>query len=150
MSAASLASHNVSKCGIVETPLIVGGQRVNENEFPHMVNGTRFAEIIFCFSPAIRPTDIIARPNIKRTLSTTKHEDLMKKADCEYSNRLTRYPDTTSHFIFLPPKGCSRLPLQRRLRVQMRRLGNQPDVHPLRCVSGDQPQPVIPAIADRF
>lgn len=31
-------SNNVSTCGIVETPLIVGGQRVNENEFPHMVN----------------------------------------------------------------------------------------------------------------
>lgn len=31
-------SHKISKCGIVETPLIVGGQRVNENEFPHMVN----------------------------------------------------------------------------------------------------------------
>lgn len=31
-------SNKVSKCGIVETPLIVGGQRVNENEFPHMVN----------------------------------------------------------------------------------------------------------------
>lgn len=28
----------VSKCGIVETPLIVGGQGVNEIEFPHMVS----------------------------------------------------------------------------------------------------------------
>lgn len=35
---ATAQSHTVSKCGIVETPLIVGGQRVNENEFPHMVN----------------------------------------------------------------------------------------------------------------
>ena len=31
-------SNKVSKCGIVETPLIVGGQRVDENEFPHMVS----------------------------------------------------------------------------------------------------------------
>lgn len=40
LSAAAAAdqSNKVSKCGIVETPLIVGGQRVNENEFPHMVN----------------------------------------------------------------------------------------------------------------
>lgn len=40
LSAAGTAdqSDKVSKCGIVETPLIVGGQRVNENEFPHMVN----------------------------------------------------------------------------------------------------------------
>lgn len=37
LSAAAPQSHSVSKCGIVETPLIVGGQRVNENEFPHMV-----------------------------------------------------------------------------------------------------------------
>jgi hypothetical protein len=36
--AAENQSNEVSKCGIVETPLIVGGQRVNENEFPHMVN----------------------------------------------------------------------------------------------------------------
>lgn len=38
LSAASNQSDKVSKCGIVETPLIVGGHRVNENEFPHMVN----------------------------------------------------------------------------------------------------------------
>lgn len=38
LSAAAAQSNSVSKCGIVETPLIVGGQRVNENEFPHMVN----------------------------------------------------------------------------------------------------------------
>jgi hypothetical protein len=38
MTAADDQSNKVSKCGIVETPLIVGGQRVNENEFPHMVN----------------------------------------------------------------------------------------------------------------
>lgn len=38
LSAAPSKSNTVSKCGIVETPLIVGGQRVNENEFPHMVN----------------------------------------------------------------------------------------------------------------
>lgn len=37
-AAVSEQSNKVSKCGIVETPLIVGGQRVNENEFPHMVN----------------------------------------------------------------------------------------------------------------
>lgn len=37
LSAAS-QTHTVSKCGIVETPLILGGQMVNENEFPHMVN----------------------------------------------------------------------------------------------------------------
>ncbi|CRK97011.1 CLUMA_CG010301, isoform A [Clunio marinus] len=36
LSATALQSNRVSKCGIVETPLIVGGQRVNENEFPHM------------------------------------------------------------------------------------------------------------------
>ncbi|KAL7010714.1 hypothetical protein ACKWTF_016849 [Chironomus riparius] len=36
MSASSSQYNLVSKCGIVETPLIVGGQRVNEIEFPHM------------------------------------------------------------------------------------------------------------------
>ncbi|XP_070500853.1 serine protease snake-like [Chironomus tepperi] len=36
MDAFSSQSNLVSKCGIVETPLIVGGDQVNENEFPHM------------------------------------------------------------------------------------------------------------------
>lgn len=35
---ASSQLDSISKCGIVETPLIVGGQRVNEIEFPHMVS----------------------------------------------------------------------------------------------------------------
>jgi len=38
MSASSSQSNLVSKCGIVETPLIVGGKRVYEIEFPHMVS----------------------------------------------------------------------------------------------------------------
>jgi hypothetical protein len=43
-------SEKVSKCGIVETPLIVGGQRVNENEFPHMVSSIMVSLMIsMCF-----------------------------------------------------------------------------------------------------
>ncbi|KAG5679819.1 hypothetical protein PVAND_009357 [Polypedilum vanderplanki] len=36
LSASYSELDSISKCGIVETPLIVGGQRVNEIEFPHM------------------------------------------------------------------------------------------------------------------
>ena len=36
MSASAKTNSN-SKCGIVETPLIVGGIKTVENEFPHMV-----------------------------------------------------------------------------------------------------------------
>lgn len=50
---ASAKSDTISKCGIVETPLIVGGQRVNENEFPHMVRfdvgGQMFHDMIIFF-----------------------------------------------------------------------------------------------------
>jgi hypothetical protein len=39
MRRSSSSTSKVSKCGIVETKLIVGGERVdNELEFPHMVN----------------------------------------------------------------------------------------------------------------
>jgi hypothetical protein len=88
MSAAALASHSVSKCGIVETPLIVGGQRVNENEFPHMVNGTRFGRDNFLL--LYPPSDRHHRQTEHQTdVEQEDGEDLMKKADCEYSNRLT-------------------------------------------------------------
>lgn len=31
------SNDEVSKCGIVETPLIIGGETATMNEFPHMV-----------------------------------------------------------------------------------------------------------------
>lgn len=34
---AAADSHSISKCGIVEVPLIVGGVKATINEFPHMV-----------------------------------------------------------------------------------------------------------------
>jgi hypothetical protein len=33
-------TEKVSKCSINETPLIVGGSKVSEREFPHMVGRT--------------------------------------------------------------------------------------------------------------
>lgn len=35
---AAADSHSISKCGIVEVPLIVGGVKATINEFPHMVS----------------------------------------------------------------------------------------------------------------
>jgi hypothetical protein len=32
------STDKVSKCGIVETPLIIGGESATLNEFPHMVS----------------------------------------------------------------------------------------------------------------
>ena len=32
---------NVSSCGIVEVPLVVGGVQAGPREFPHMVRGVR-------------------------------------------------------------------------------------------------------------
>lgn len=35
-------TNSVSKCGIVETPLIVGGVKAKPTEFPHMVRKNKF------------------------------------------------------------------------------------------------------------
>lgn len=40
---ASASTDKVSKCGIVETPLIIGGEKATGMEFPHMVS------CIMCF-----------------------------------------------------------------------------------------------------
>lgn len=34
-------THSISKCGVVAVPLIIGGVKASENEFPHMVRSIK-------------------------------------------------------------------------------------------------------------